>query len=227
MQKDVVISLFDVSGVMIKPWLAAGYECWIVDIQHPLAHDSGGISRDKNGLVRVHADLTQPWLPPRDILNRIAFVAAFPPCDHLAVSGARWFRGKGLRTLAVSTQMFATAAELLDWLDAPGFLENPVSTMSTYWRRHDYLFHPWFFTGYNIDDNYTKKTCLWANDAFVMPESFIKSGLAAPDDRIHKCPPGPQRQAIRSATPSGFAKAVFKANSLRAKASHQTTGIPA
>lgn len=36
--------------------------------------------------------------------------------------------------------------------------------------------------------------------------------LGEPDDRIHKCPPGPDRHNIRSATPAGFARAVFEAN---------------
>lgn len=31
----IVLSLFDYSGVMVKPWLEAGYECIIVDLQHP------------------------------------------------------------------------------------------------------------------------------------------------------------------------------------------------
>jgi len=30
--------------------------------------------------------------------------------------------------------------------------------------------------------------------------------------RIHKCAPGPDRHNIRSATPMGFARAVFEAN---------------
>ena len=209
--KDVAIFLFDVSGVMAQPWLDAGYECWIVDIQHPVAYDNNGITR-KGRLVKVNADLSMPWFPPKEIADRVAFVAAFPPCDHLSVSGARWFRGKGLRKLASSVAMFATAAELLDWLDAPGFLENPVSTMATYWRKPDYSFHPHYFTGYNVDDNYTKLTNLWATADFIMPGEFKADGLGEPDDRIHKCPPGPERHNIRSATPAGFAQAVFDCN---------------
>jgi hypothetical protein len=45
-----------------------------------------------------------------------------------------------------------------------------------------------------------------------MPEEFKDDTLGQPDDRIHKCPPGPERANIRSATPLGFAKAVFLAN---------------
>ena len=111
--RDIVISLFDVSGKMVAPWLADGFECYIVDVQHPPAYGNGGITSDGR-LHRVHADLTRPWLCPVD-RERIAFVSAFPPCDHLAVSGARWFKGKGLRRLAVSVEMFATAAEFCEW----------------------------------------------------------------------------------------------------------------
>lgn len=208
--KDSVISLFDVSGKMVQPWLEAGFECWIVDIQHPVDYDTGGITTEGN-LHRVHADLTRPWLPPVD-RNRIAFASAFPPCDHLAVSGARWFRGKGLRRLESSIAMFATAAEFCEWTGAPYMIENPVSNIASHWRKPDYTFHPHHFTGYREEDNYTKKTCLWVGGGFVMPERFEAEDLGAPDDRIHKCPPGPERHNIRSATPLGFARATFEAN---------------
>ena len=39
--KDTAIFLFDVTGTMAEPWLAAGYDCWIVDIQHPHSYDTG------------------------------------------------------------------------------------------------------------------------------------------------------------------------------------------
>jgi hypothetical protein len=54
-----------------------------------------------------------------------------------------------------------------------------------------------------------------------MPEQFRDMTLGPPDDRIHKCPPSAERANIRSATPEGFAKAVFLANSPRQYASEQ------
>ena len=208
--KDVAIFLFDVSGNMAKPWLDAGYTCYIVDIQHPVAYDTGGITQEGN-LYKVHADLTKPWLCPVG-RERIVFVFAFPPCDHLAVSGARWFKGKGLRRLELSISMFATASEFCEWSGAPYGIENPVSTISSYWRKSDYTFNPHDYTGFCRDDNYTKKTCIWAGNGFVMPEPNKVDDLGNPDDRIHKCPPGPERHNIRSATPLGFSMAVFEAN---------------
>lgn len=208
--RSAVVSLFDVTGKMVQPWIDAGYEAWIVDVQHPVAYDTGGVTTD--GLLhKVHADLTRPWLPPID-RDRIAFVSAFPPCDHLAVSGARWFKGKGLRRLASSVSMFATAAEFCEWAGAPYLIENPVSNISSHWRKPDYTFSPHQYTGWVRADNYTKKTCLWTGGGFVMPPPFQDQTLGAPDDRIHKCPPGPNRHNVRSATPEGFAAAVFDAN---------------
>lgn len=211
--KDTVISLFDVTGKMVEPWLEAGYQCYIVDLQHPKAYETGGITTEGN-LHKVHWDLTMPWLCPVD-RSRIAFVASFPPCDHTAVSGSRWFKGKGLRRLAVSIEMFATAAEFCEWSEASYIIENPISTISSYWRKPDYKFHPHHFTGYHAGDNYTKTTCLWVGNGFVMPEQFELEGLGKPDDRIHKCPPGPDRHNIRSATPMGFSRAVFDSNHYR------------
>lgn len=210
MTRNVVISLFDYTGNAVRPWLDAGYTCYIVDWQHPASPETHGVT--SNGrLHRIHADLSRPWTCPIP-KERIAFASAFPPCDHMAVSGARWFRGKGLRLLSSSIAMFATAAEFCEWSEAPYYIENPVSTISTYWRKADHFFNPHDYTGYALEDNYTKKTCLWTGGGFVMPPARKADGLGAPDDRIHKAPPGPDRHNFRSATAMGFSRAVFEHN---------------
>lgn len=209
--RDIVVFLFTKNTTAAKPWLDAGYECWLLDNQHPEAYSNGGITEVGDKLRLVHADLTRVWLPPFD-KRRIAFVFAFPPCDHLAVSGSRWFKGKGLRLLARSIDMFATAAEFCTWSGADYLIENPVSNIASHWRKSDYRCHPHHFTRYCEDDNYTKLTCLWVSDGFIMPEIAEAEGLGEPDDRIHKAAPGSGRKDFRSATPLGFAKAVFEAN---------------
>lgn len=133
--RDTILCLYDLTGNIAKPWIEAGYKAVIVDMQH-----KGGVS-DDGVLMRVGADIRSGWMPPRELIDRVAFVAAFPPCDHLAVSGSRWFKGKGLRKLALSIDLFATAAELCEWIGAPYIIENPVSTISTYWRKPDAVFH--------------------------------------------------------------------------------------
>lgn len=202
-----VISLFTLNKNMVKPWADAGHPCLIVDIQHPPGMtDMGG------NIWAYGCDLRQPFTPPAGWGGPLAFVAAFPPCDHLAVSGARWFKGKGLRLLSLAVDLFATAAEFCEASGAPYQIENPVSTISTYWRKPDFTFHPWHYAGLCENDNYTKKTCLWTGHGFVMPSPVISDLLGAPDDRIHKAPPGPDRHNFRSATPMGYAIAVYEAN---------------
>lgn len=198
-----IVSLFDYTGNMLLPWAEAGHECTAYDLQH--APESIHVPGEPGSIRYIHADLTNPLWLDADL------VFAFPPCDHLAVSGARWFQGKGLRKLQQAIGLFASAVESIPE-GVPYMIENPVSTISTYWRKPDFIFHPYDYTGFCLADNYSKKTCLWTGNGFVMPLPCRDESLGEPDDRIHQCPPGPNRANIRSATPMGFARAVFAAN---------------
>lgn len=206
--KGIVISLFDFTGNMVKPWLENGYDCYCVDVQHEQGEAQSPVLSNGN-LFLVGADV-KTWLPPSG--EKIAAVFAFPPCTDVAVSGAKHFKNKGLTALINSLELFEASVRIAEWSGAPYMIENPVSTVSTYWRKPDYYFHPYEFTGYEPNDNYTKKTCLWTGNGFRMPKPFVDMGLGKPDDRIHKAPPGPDRANFRSATPMGFARAVFNAN---------------
>lgn len=159
--RDVVVGLFDDSANLLQPWIDAGYECHLFDI---LNDDTV-----QGKLYHHYADLTKPLTLPAELAGRVAFVSCHPPCDHLAISGARWFAGKGLRKLADSVHMFATAAEVCEATGAKYMIENPVSTISTYWRACDYTYHPYEYAREHLEDNYTKKTCLWTGGGFVMP----------------------------------------------------------
>jgi len=194
---------------MLFPWRDAGYTCWAVDILHPEGVSLG--TDKKEGINLVGHDLASHWSPPFDS-SSIAFVAAFPPCQHLAISGARWFKGKGLRKLAESINLFATAAEFCEWSTAPYMIENPVSTISTYWRKPDDHYHPFQFSGWCGRDNYTKKTCIWTGGGFIMPPA--KTVEEEPDDKyiVNKFPDTPDRPRLRGITPEGVALAVFHAN---------------
>lgn len=200
----VVIALFSKTDIMVRPWLEAGYSAVIVDLQHPEGETKDG------RLTRIGANMLD-WVPPKWLARSdVALTAAFPPCDHMAVSGARWFAGKGLGKLADSIRLFERAAFWCEWFGAPYLIENPVSTISSYWRKPDHTFHPWHFTAFEDTDNYTKKTCLWTGNGFVMPPKMADCETI--DDRIHKAPPSDERADFRSATPLGFARAVFHAN---------------
>lgn len=201
----VILSLCDRTGNMVKPWMEAGYHAITVDLQGPTASEYGRGVRD-----HFFADVRK-WHYPLQY-GKPAMVFAFPPCTHLAVSGARWFKDKGLGTLAEALEIVEACRRICEACAAPWMLENPVSTLATYWRKPDHIFHPWQYTGFELGDNYTKKTCLWTGHGFVMPEANPANNTE-PDDRIHKAPPSDDRADFRSATPMGFARAVFSANS--------------
>ena len=223
--RDTVVSLFDLTGVMVQPWLDAGYSAYIVDIQH-----SRGVTQDKRqgNLFRVGADLRNGWLPFREIIDRVAFLSAFPECTNVSVSGAAHFIAKGPRALSLSLDLFATSREVAEFLGAPYLIENPVSTFSTYCGKPDHTFNPYEYGGYLPEDDrhprwpdyiaprdaYPKKTCLWVGNGFAMPEpSPVDVPLGYSQQHLKLGGKSLKTKNIRSETPRGFAEAVFRANS--------------
>ena len=187
---------------MVAPWADAGFLCYCVDIRHP-----PGEQREGN-ITRVGADVRE-WLPPFAV---VAAVFASPPCTDVAVSGARWFQDKGIGSLIGALQLFEAAVRIAEWTQAPYMIENPVSTVSSYWRKPDFAFDPCDYGGYLTPpgDAYTKRTCLWTGNGFVMPKA--KRVVPVEGSRMHLLGPSANRGAMRSATPKGFAQAVFEAN---------------
>jgi len=123
-------------------------------------------------------------------------MVAHPPCTHLAVSGARWFKDK-----------LKEQAGALDFvrmlLDAPVeriALENPVSIISTHIRKPDQIIQPWMF-----GHGETKKTCLWLKNLPLLVPTNVVDGREA---RVHRMPPGPDRWKKRSVTYPGIADAM-------------------
>lgn len=212
-ETKIAIFLCDITGVMAKPWVEAGYDVILVDPQHR----EGVATQGKVTKVGHVIDDPVTWKVIRRAIQsgNVAFVAGFPPCTDLAVSGARWFESKRKEDPAFQFKAMHVVwqCQIIGELSgAPWFAENPVSQISTLWRKPDYSFHPYDFTGFCAEDNYTKKTCLWSGGGFVMPSPCRDETLGAPDDRIHKAAPGDGRANFRSATPEGFARAVFLAN---------------
>ena len=194
-RKSIVVSLFDYTCNLVLPWAEAGYLCYCVDIKHPNgAHRTGNI-------IRVGADV-KTWLPP-SLPIKIMF--SCPPCTDVAVSGSRWFKDKGLQKLIDALTLFEHSVRMAELRGVPYLIENPVSTVSTYWRKPDYTFDPCDYGGYLIPegDAYTKRTCLWVGNGFVMPKT--KWVLPSEGSRMHKLAPTCERPTIRSATPKGFA----------------------
>ena len=121
---------------------------------------------------------------------------AHPPCTHLAVSGARWFKDK--QTEQAEALEFVRA---LLWVDIPRIaLENPVSIISSRIRKPDQVIQPWQF-----GHGETKATCLWLKGLPKLTPSNIVEGR---EQRVHRMPPGPDRWKERSRTFEGVAAAM-------------------
>jgi hypothetical protein len=205
-----VISLCDLTGNMVKPWVEAGYNALLVDPQHGTTRIEGRVTKFA-GTVEDAMEFIGHLIRCGDV----AGVAGFPPCTAMAVSGARWFKAKyeADKLFQAKAVMVAEQCRTIGRLSgAPWFVENPVSVLASAFGKPQHTFHPADYTGYEPDDNYTKKTCLWTGGGFIMPQPFKDPSLGAPDNRIHFASPGPERANFRSATPMGFARAAFEAN---------------
>ena len=184
-----VLVACELSGVVRDAFIERGHDavsCDILPTEQPGPHIQGDV-------LEI---LDEGW----DLM------IAHPPCTHLAVSGARWFKDK-----------LEEQKEALDFvrvlLDAPIpmiALENPVSVISTQIRKPDQIVQPYWF-----GDEATKTTCLWLKnlppleptDMVGKGERHItKSGRSLP--KWYNLPPSPDRAKIRSATFVGFAKAM-------------------
>ena len=174
-----VLVACEYSGTVRDAFIAAGHEalsCDLLPTDNPGPHYQGDV-RDV---------LSDGW----DLM------IAHPPCTHLAVSGARWFKDKQ-----------AEQAEALDFvrllLGAPIdriALENPVSVISSRIRKPDQIIQPWQF-----GHGETKATCLWLKGLPKLTPTDIVDGREA---RVHKLPPSADRWKIRSTTYPGIAAAM-------------------
>ena len=143
----------------------------------------------------------------RDILHDgWDMMIAFPPCTHLAVSGARWFKYKQQEqewALDFVRLLMSAPIEKIA-------IENPVSIISTRIRKPDQIIQPWQF-GHEA----TKTTCLWLKGLpKLQPTNIVgkgsrhitKSGRSLPT--WYNLPPSPTRGQERSRTFSGIAQAM-------------------
>lgn len=132
-----------------------------------------------------------------DILyDKWDLMIAHPPCTHLAVSGARWFKEK-------QTEQKESLDFVRYLLSAPIdriALENPISIISSKIRKPDQIIQPWMF-----GHGETKATCLWLKGLPLLQTTNVVDGREA---RVHKMPPSPDRWKERSRTFKGIAQAM-------------------
>lgn len=232
------IFLFDYTGIMAKPWADAGYLCYCFDGQHPqgvtlsahenilnvgmwFSNNATGdlLSIDRHNIISITG-------------KDVDFLFGFPECTDLAVSGAAHFANKRDNNPYFQDEammLFYLVESLGIELDCKWGLENPVSVASTLWRKPNFSFHPSDYGGYLPEDDvhpqypeyikprdaYPKKTCVWCGPGFIQPEKKLVFCNPGYSDQ-HKKLGGKSLKTknIRSATPRGFAQAVFEANSV-------------
>ena len=176
-----VLVACEYSGRVRDAFIAQGHDamsCDLLPTDSPGPHYRG----DVRDLFKINYD----W----DLM------VAHPPCTHLAVSGARWFKDKQVEQ-----------AEALDFvrllMDAPIeriAIENPVSIISSRIRKPDQIIQPWQF-----GHGETKATCLWLKG---LPRLVPTDVVAGREAVVHRMPPGPDRWKLRSLTYQGIADAM-------------------
>jgi hypothetical protein len=174
-----VLVACEYSGTVRDAFIARGHEamsCDLLPTERPGPHYQGPVQNI----------LGDGW----DLM------IAHPPCTHLAVSGARWFKHKQ----AEQAEALAFVRLLLNAPIPRIALENPVSIISSRFRKPDQIIQPWQF-----GHGETKATCLWLMGLPPLIPTNIVDGREA---RIHKMPPGPDRWKERSRTYQGIADAM-------------------
>lgn len=228
----LIFSMFDGSGYNALPWAKRGHKviCFNYDDADHGDYQSVRVSHPNIEYVNAWIDSDFSFKARNEVYGKPDFVAAFPPCTDLAVSGSRHFAAKRERDPLFQEKAVATckvAAEIAEWFNVPYVIENPVSVLSSMWRKPDHIFHPCAYGGYLPEDDkhphfpdiipardaYTKKTCFWTNDLFVMPEPRQVAPTGDSNPGWAKLGGKSARtKMIRSLTPRGVALAICLAN---------------
>jgi site-specific DNA-cytosine methylase len=174
-----VLVACEYSGTVRDAFIARGHDAWSCDLlptDVPGPHYTG----DVNNIINDGWDM----------------MLAFPPCTHLCVSGARWFKDK--------QQEQADALDFVRLLMNANIpliaIENPIGVISTKIRRPDQIIQPWMF-----GHGETKATCLWLKGLPLLAPTRVVEGREA---RVHRLPPSPDRWKLRAKTYAGIAKAM-------------------
>jgi len=176
-----VLIACEFSGVVREAFRKAGHIAWSCDIE------------PSSDITNYHYQ--------RDVLSLNTswdLMIAFPPCTHLASSGARWFDAKrkdGRQQKAIDFFMRLSKLPINKIA-----IENPIGIMSTQWRKPDQIIQPWQY-----GHGETKATCLWLKNLPLLRPTNIVDGR---EPRIHYMSPGPNRLKLRSTTYKGIANAM-------------------
>lgn len=180
----IVLDLCGGTGSWSKPYREAGYDVRLVTLPDSDVRD---------------------YQPPENVHG----ILAAPPCTEFAVSGARWWATKPPELLSEAVDIVRACLGIIA-VTSPRWwaLENPSGRLR---KCVPELGPPLLsFDPCDYGDGYTKRTHLWGR--FNIPPFTAKRGDAPMGSLMHRVPPSKDRNKIRSATPTGFARAFFEAN---------------
>ena len=152
------------SGIVREAFAKRGHDAWSCDLlptEIPGQHLQGDVLE----IIKDGWDL----------------MIAHPPCTHLAVSGARWFKDKKQE----QEEALNFVRRLMNAPIAQICIENPISIISSKIRKPDQIIQPWMF-----GHGETKATCLWLKNLPQLEPTNIVGGR---EQRIHRMAPGPDR----------------------------------
>lgn len=183
-----VLIACEFSGVVREAFRKRGHDAWSCDLLPALDESEYHIQGD---VLKV---LEQEW----DLM------VAHPPCTHLAVSGARWFKDKEKEQKEALDFVRKLLAAPVDKIA----LENPISIISTKIRKPDQIIQPWMFGHME-----TKATCLWLKNLPPLKETnnVYNEMMKLPKkerNKIHYMSPSKDRGHLRSITYQGIADAM-------------------
>lgn len=175
-----VLIACEFSGRVREAFREMGHDSWSCDL----------LPADDNSPYHIQGDVLEHLSDGWDIM------IAHPPCTHLAVSGARWFKDKQTE----QAEALEFVKKLLNAPIARICLENPVSIISSKIRKPDQIVQPWQF-----GHGETKSTCLWLKNLPELQPTDIVSGR---ENKIWRMPPSKDRWKLRSITYQGIANAM-------------------
>lgn len=177
-----VLIACEFSGVVRRAFRAKGHDAWSCDLLPSEDDTEHHLEGDVMDIIGTGWDM----------------MIAHPPCTHLAVSGARWFKDK----LVEQAEALIFVRRLLDAPIPRIALENPISIISSRIRKPTQIIQPWQYGHGEI-----KATCLWLKNLPKLTPTNIVNGR---EPRVHHASPGPDRWKERSRTLDGIAAAMAK-----------------
>lgn len=189
-----VLVACEFSGRVREAFRALGHNAWSCDL----------LPTEDNSPYHIQSDV-------KNLLTDACvwdLMVAHPPCTHLAVSGACWWKNKK-QEQAAAIEFFM----ILINANIPKIaVENPVGIISSAYRKPDQYIQPYWF-----GEPFQKKTGLWLkNLPLLVPTNMVdkgetyktKDGKSRGGSWHMKLPESSDRWKIRSRTFQGMATAM-------------------